>query len=156
MDEINKKSPFKVPDGYFDHFGDRIVQKVNSIDPQDGFMTPDNYFEKVEGVILSKMDYPQPNTPVFSRFLWKAMTVAALLTLFFLNENTIDDQSEFAAFFIEDYLTYNTTYEIAEHSDYFFETSNFIDSYETITIDDALEIRLYGETPTNLNLFDDE
>jgi hypothetical protein len=84
------------------------------------------------------------------------MTVVAVLTLFFLNENTIDDQSEFAAFFIEDYLTNNTNYEIAEHSDYFFETSNFIDSYETITIDDALEIRLYGETPTNLNLFDDE
>jgi len=156
MDEINKKSPFKIPDGYFDHFDDRIVQKVNSIDHQDGFMTPDNYFKKVEGIILSKMDYPQPNTPVFSRFLWKAMKVVAVLTLFFLNENTIDDQSEFAAFFIEDYLTNNTTYEIAEHSDYFFETSNFIDSYETITIDDALEIRLYGETPTNLNLFDDE
>ena len=156
MDEINKKSPFKVPDGYFDHFDDRIVQKVNSIDPQDGFMTPDNYFEKVEGIILSKMDYPQPNTPVFSRFLWKVMTVVAVLTLFFLNENTIDDQSEFAAFFIEDYLTNNTTYEIAEHSDYFFEISNFIESYETINIDDALEVRLYGETPTNLNLFDDE
>ena len=156
MDEINKKSPFKVPDGYFDHFDDRIVQKVNSIDPQDGFMTPDNYFEKVEGIILSKMDYPQPNTRVFSRFLWKVMTVVAVLTLFFLNENTIDDQSEFAAFFIEDYLTNNTTYEIAEHSDYFFEISNFIESYETINIDDALEVRLYGETPTNLNLFDDE
>ena len=25
MDEINKKSPFKVPDGYFDHFGDRAI-----------------------------------------------------------------------------------------------------------------------------------
>lgn len=92
MDEINKKSTFKVPDGYFDQFDDRIVQKVNSIDPQDGFMTPDNYFEKVEGIILSKMDYPQLNTPVFSRFLWKAMTVVSVLTLFFLNENTINDQ----------------------------------------------------------------
>ncbi|MDA9596993.1 hypothetical protein N9R95_01210 [Flavobacteriaceae bacterium] len=156
MDEINKKSPFKVPDGYFDHFDDRVVQKVNSINPQDGFMIPDNYFEKVEGIILSKTDYPQLNTPVFSRFLWKAMTLVAVLTLFFLNENTIDDQSELDTFFIEDYLTSSNTYEIAEHSDYFFETSNFIDSYETIAIDDALEIRLYGETPTNLNLFDNE
>ena len=33
---------------------------------------------------------------------------------------------------------------------------NFIENYESIAIDDALEIRLYGETPTNLNLFDDE
>ena len=75
---------------------------------------------------------------------------------FFINEKTAIDQNELVEFFIEDYLIANTTYEIAEHSDYYFEMGNFIENYESIAIDDALEIRLYGETPTNLNLFDDE
>ena len=84
------------------------------------------------------------------------MAVASVVVLFFVNEKTALDQNELADFFMEDYLMVNTTYEIAEHSDYSFEVGNFIENYESIAIDDALEIRLYGETPTNLNLFDDE
>ena len=84
------------------------------------------------------------------------MAVVCVITLFFINEKMAIDQNELVEFFIEDYLIANSTYEIAEHSDYSFEMGNFIENYESIAIDDALEIRLYGETPTNLNLFDDE
>lgn len=84
------------------------------------------------------------------------MAAACMVALFYFNETNAVDQNELAEFFIEDYLTTNTTYEIADHTDYYFEVGNFIENYESIGIDDALEIRLYGETPTNLNLFDDE
>ena len=84
------------------------------------------------------------------------MAMACVITLFFINKKTAIDQNKLVEFFIEDYLITNTTYDIAEHSDYSFEMGNFIENYESIAIDDALEIRLYGETPTNLNLFDDE
>ena len=84
------------------------------------------------------------------------MAVACVITLFFINKKTAIQQNELVEFFIEDYLIINSTYDIAEHSDYSFEMGNFIENYESIAIDDALEIRLYGETPSNLNLFDDE
>ena len=84
------------------------------------------------------------------------MALASVVVLFFINEKTALDQNELADFFMEEYLMVNSTYEIAEHSDYSFEVGNFIQNYESITIDDALEIILYGESPTNLNLFDDE
>ena len=84
------------------------------------------------------------------------MAVTCVIILFFINEKTAIDLNDLVEFFIEDYLITNSTYDIAEHSDYSFEIGNFIENYESIAIDDALEIRLYGETPTNLNLFDDE
>ena len=83
------------------------------------------------------------------------MAVTAILTLFFLNEKIDREQTELADFFIENYLNENTTYEIADHSDYYFETSSFIENYESMALEDAMETRLFGETPTNLNLFYD-
>ena len=32
----------------------------------------------------------------------------------------------------------------------------FGDIYESIAIEDIIELNLYGESPTNLNLFEDE
>lgn len=156
MSKIDKKSPFKVPEDYFNHFDKKIAIKINSIDPKSGFRTPINYFQKVENQIIDQIDYPKVETPSNSSYVWKAMAVACVVALFFLNEKNEVDQNDLAEFFIEDYLTLKTTYEIAEHSDYYFEIGNFIENYESIGIDDALETGLYGETPTNLNLFYDE
>ena len=156
MGSIDKKSPFKVPEGYFNDFNQKIVQKIDSIEPNSGFRTPVDYFQKIENQILDQVAYHKEAPPSYSNYIWKAMAVASVVVLFFVNEKTALDQNELADFFMEDYLMVNTTYEIAEHSDYSFEVANFIENYESIAIDDALEIRLYGETPTNLNLFDDE
>ena len=156
MNRIDKKSPFKVPDGYFNHFEQKIARQIDSINPNNGYQTPIDYFQKVENKILDRIDYHKPKTGSLSDYVWKAMAVACVLALFFINEKTAADQNELAEFFIEDYLTTNTTYEIAEHYDYSYEIGNFIENYESIALDDAMEIRLYGETPTNLNLFDDE
>ena len=156
MVNFDKKLRFRVPEGYFNNFNQKIAKKIDSIEPISGFRTPVDYFQKIENQILDKVDYHKEARPSYSNYLWKAMAVASIVVLFFVNEKTALDQNELADFFMEDYLIDNTTYEIAEHSDYSFEVGNFIENYESIAIDDALEIRLYGETPTNLNLFDDE
>ena len=156
MGSIDKKSPFKVPEGYFNDFNQKIAQKIDSIEPNSGFRTPVGFFQKIENQILYQVDYHKETTPSYSNYIWKAMAMASVVVLFFVNEKTALEQNELADFFMEDYLMVNTTFEIAEHSDYSFEVGNFIENYESIAIDDALEIRLYGETPTNLNLFDDE
>jgi len=156
MGSIDKKSHFKVPEGYFNDFNQKIAQKIYSIEPNIGFRTPIDYFQKIENQILDQVDYHKGAPTSYSNYIWKAIAVASVVVLFLVNEKTALDQKELADFFIEEYLVINTTYEIAEHSDYSFEVGNFIENYESISIDDALEIRLYGETPTNLNLFDDE
>ena len=156
MSSVYKKLVFKVPEGYFNDFNRKIAQKIDSIEPSSCFRTPIDYFQSIENQILDKIDYHKEETPSYSNYIWKAMAVASIIVLFFVNEKDAIDQNELANFFIEDYLTANNTYEIAEHSDYSFEVGTFIENYESIAIDDALEIRLFGETPTNLNLFDDE
>lgn len=159
MNEKDKKSSFRVPDTYFDHFDEKIVCKINPKNPVNGFIIPPDYFQEVENQILNKIQYPKLKNSSHFIYSWRLMALGAfafIAALFFLNEKTVINQTELSEFFIEDYLTYNTTYEIAELSDYSFEIGNFNENYESIATDDAMEIILYGETPTNLNLFDDE
>ena len=156
MKRIDIKSPFKVPNNYFNHFDQNLAKQILSINPVNGFKTPDNYFQEIENYIVDRVNYSKLKKVHLLNYLWKAMAVACVITLFFINEKKTIDHNELVEFFIEDYLIANTTYDIAEHSNYNFEIRNFIENYESIDVDDALEIRLYGESPTNLNLFDYE
>ena len=155
MSKLYKKSPFRVPDDYFIHFDKNMNQRISSTNSRDGFKIPSSYFQKLEDQILSKINYSKGINIFISEKFWRVMAVTAILTLFFLNEKIDREQTELADFFIENYLNENTTYEIADHSDYYFETSSFIENYESIALEDAMETRLFGETPTNLNLFYD-
>lgn len=156
MNKNQNKSSFKVPEGYFDQFENELFGKIKVKNPVNGFTAPAHYFETLDNRILNRLKEVQPERISFVLHLWKAIAVAAVFAFFFLNENTSEPSHEMLDFFIEDYLTLNTTYEIAEQSDYYFETRFFIENYASISIDDAMELRLYGETPTNLNLFEDE
>tara|TARA_B100000963_G_scaffold361572_1_gene397795 strand:- start:2990 stop:3460 length:471 start_codon:yes stop_codon:yes gene_type:complete len=156
MKRTDKKSPFKVPKNYFNHFDQNLAKQILSINPVNGFKTPDNYFQEIENFIVDRVNYSKLKKVHLLNYIWKAMAVACVITLFFINEKKTIDHNDLVEFFIEDYLIANTTYDIAEHSDYYFEMRNFIENYESIDVDDALEIRLYGESPSNLNLFDYE
>ena len=155
MSKLYKKSPFRVPDDYFIHFDKNMNQRISSTNSRDGFKIPPSYFQKLEDQILSKINYSKGINIFISEKFWRVMAVTAILTLFFLNEKIDREQTELADFFIENYLNENTTYEIADHSDYYFETSSFIENYESMALEEAMETRLFGETPTNLNLFYD-
>ena len=156
MSKFPNKSPFKVPKGYFEDFNSRLIQKIKNTSEKNGFIVPNGYFQRVEKDILNKVKYPNHHTATLGSALWKIASIIVLMFLFYYNEQSMVNQNEFAEFYIEDYLTFNTTYEIADHSDYSVENSNFSNSYESVSIDDTIELRLYGESPTNLNLFDDE
>ena len=156
MSKFPNKSSFKVPKGYFEDFDSRLIQKIKNTSEKNGFIVPNGYFQRVEKDILNKVKYPNHHTATLGSALWKIASIIVLMFLFYYNEQSMVNQNEFAEFYIEDYLTFNTTYEIADHSDYSFENSNFSNSYESVSIDDTIELRLYGESPTNLNLFDDE
>jgi hypothetical protein len=133
-----------------------LIQKIKNTSEKNGFIVPNGYFQRVEKDILNKVKYPNHHTATLGSALWKIASIIVLMFLFYYNEQSMVNQNEFAEFYIEDYLTFNTTYEIADHSDYSFENSNFSNSYESVSIGDTIELRLYGESPTNLNLFDDE
>jgi len=156
MSRFPNKSPFKVPKGYFEDFDSRLIQKKKNTSEKNGFIVPNGYFQRVEKDILNKVKYPNHQAATLGSALWKIASIIVLMFLFYYNEQSMVNQNEFAEFYIEDYLTFNTTFEIADHSDYSFENSNFSNSYESVSIDDVIELRLYGESPTNLNLFDDE
>ena len=155
MSKLYKKSPFRVPNDYFIHFDKNMNQRISSTNSRDGFKIPSSYFQKLEDQILSKISYSKGINIFISEKFWRLMALTAILTLYFLNEKIDREQTELADFFIENYLNENTTYEIADHSDYYFETSSFIENYESIALEDAIETRLFGETPSNLNLFYD-
>tara|TARA_Y200000002_G_scaffold240605_1_gene198825 strand:- start:46 stop:513 length:468 start_codon:yes stop_codon:yes gene_type:complete len=155
MSKLYKKSPFRVPNDYFIHFDKNMNQRISSTNSRDGFKIPSSYFQKLEDQILSKISYSKGINIFISEKFWRLMALTAILTLYFLNEKIDREQTELADFFIENYLNENTTYEIADHSDYYFETSSFIENYESIALEDAMETRLFGETPSNLNLFYD-
>ena len=112
MSSVYKKLVFKVPEGYFNNFDQKIAQKIDSIEPSSCFRTPIDYFQSIENQILDKIDYHKEETPSYSNYIWKAMAVASIIVLFFVNEKDAIDQNELANFFIEDYLTANNTYEM--------------------------------------------
>ena len=155
MSKLYKKSPFRVPNDYFIHFDKNMNQRISSTNSRDGFKIPSSYFQKLEDQILSKISYSKGINIFISEKFWRLMALTAILTLYFLNEKIDREQTELADFFIENYLNENTTYEIADHSDYYFETSSFIENYESMALEEAMETRLFGETPSNLNLFYD-
>ena len=77
MSRIDKKSPLRVPNGYFEYFEKNMEKLIKSTDTKDGFMTPPNYLQKAEDQILNNINYSKgENTFVFEK-LWKIVAAAA-------------------------------------------------------------------------------
>jgi len=56
----NNDNPFKTPEGYFDSFQDRLLDKLASheqvIPKKQGFNVPDNYFETFQDNLSQKLE----------------------------------------------------------------------------------------------------
>ena len=127
------KQNFKTPEGYFDNFHERLMNKINAeednetlsfLPASDGFAIPEGYFERVEEKILSRVG--QLETKVitlrpYRKYFYGAAAVAAVL-LIFLNLNINTDSpigfEDLASAEIDTYLE-NTeldlsSYELAE------------------------------------------
>ncbi|MEW2922423.1 hypothetical protein AB1A65_13190 [Muricauda sp. ANG21] len=90
----DKKNSFNTPEGYFESFHDRLMDKINkeegqpeSIIPKsDGFTVPERYFDEVTPKVLSKT--VEDNGKViqlksYRKFYYAAAAVAALFLLVF-------------------------------------------------------------------------
>ncbi len=128
MKELNKKNPFKTPEGYFKDFSDtlrnRLSEEGTGLPKNDGFIVPDIYFEGVHKNILQKLEAKEPKViPLhpFKKYYYAAASIAAIaLVVFALNRNTSEEITfeDLANSDIENYFEYNdldfSTYEIAE------------------------------------------
>lgn len=149
----DKKNKFKTPEGYFDNFHDRLMDRIQQEDSQeeksvipksDGFAVPETYFESLTPKVISQLEPKEVKVvqlKSYRKIYYGLAGVAAVLLLFFgLNWNntdtvTFDDlaNSELEAYF--DATDFNlSSYEIAE-----------VVSLEQIELSDMLDQNLGEE-----------
>lgn len=147
MKKNNKNNPFKTPEGYFDSFQDRLMDRLSEqesiIPKEDGFKVPDNYFDKFQNNLNEKLkgEVRVVKLKSYKKYFAVAAAIAALVVLgISLNKNNPSEISftDLANSDIEAYFEYNelglTTYEIAE-----------VIPVDQLEIDDILENRLGEE-----------
>ncbi|SKB78313.1 hypothetical protein [Maribacter arcticus] len=123
----NNKIPFKTPQGYFDSFEDRLMDKLsteeNFMPKAKGFTVPDNYFETFNDKLKGKLNNEPKVIQLYpvKKILAFAASVAAIAIIFLgYNWNSTEELSisALANTDIEAYFENNefdlTSYEIAE------------------------------------------
>lgn len=94
----NNKSGFKVPEGYFQDFQSRMMERVTEGEKDFGanpFKVPENYFDQLAGRVFEKIDTPPKKgkvIPLFHQKTWSyiagvAAVVAVLLSAVLFNDN---------------------------------------------------------------------
>ena len=156
MNDLHKKTPFKVPKNYFELFEKKFLKKIGLIRNNYGFITPVNYFNTVETEIFSKVNYSSFDNSLRNYVFSFTAIVATIAIFIFFEENKLKKQ-ELEEFFLDQYLSNSSTYEIADHFDS--NTLSYdlvIDSYNSISTEDIFEIKIFSENPYNLNIHENE
>lgn len=124
----NHKNKFKTPEGYFDNFNERLMDKIieeeSLLPKEDGFAVPKDYFESVNTKISNKVNQKQPRViqlKQYRKYYFAAASVAAILLFgFWFSENNqpqlgFDDlaSAELDAYFEKTDLDFNS-YELSE------------------------------------------
>lgn len=156
MIPFSKKNPFKIPEDYFYFFVKSMMNKIKTNSSQDGFITPPNYFNTAKNEILRKI-YPPKKNFISLKNLYSSFALAAIISIFIYLEDTETIQSEIGEYFIEKYLTENSSYDIADQFDLNHLNSELIiNSINSISIDEFNLIRLNDVFPSNLILNENE
>ncbi|PRX54359.1 hypothetical protein [Flagellimonas meridianipacifica] len=92
---------FKTPEGYFDNFHERLMQKIDAdedtqkltfLPESDGFSLPKGYFEHVADNVLSTLDKKETKVvslKSYKKYYYAAAAIAAVFLIFFgLNTQT--------------------------------------------------------------------
>lgn len=174
MKDNDNKNPFKAPEGYFDSFQERLLEKLSSEAPNllnsdkekmDGFKVPDGYFNSLNEKIMEGLGDDVKVIPMRSYknyYVAVASLAAVALLLFGLFWNTSEEISftDLANSDIEAYFENNdfelSSYEIAEEIPVDgLELSDFLDTQ----FNDEHIVNYIDENIDNfdeLNLEDDE
>ncbi|WP_136468090.1 hypothetical protein [Flagellimonas onchidii] len=127
------KSKFKTPEGYFDSFHDRLMDKIQqeetvsetSIIPKsDGFGVPEGYFDSLTNEVVAKADQKEVKVvqlKTYKRYFYGAASIAAVFLLFLMlntnNDTSLDfddlASAEITAYF-DDVELGLSSYELAE------------------------------------------
>jgi hypothetical protein len=123
----NNKIPFKTPQGYFDSFEDRLMDKLSTeetgIPKAKGFTVPDTYFDTFNDKLTSKLNKETKVIPLYpiKKIIAFAASIAAIAIIFLgyiWNSTEELTFSDLANTDIETYFENNefdlTSYEIAE------------------------------------------
>ena len=96
MDNASEKRGFRLPEGYFKDFPDRVMARMKpessqNIESQGGFKVPDGYFEGLADRIQERMpgDEPKVRTLWVSRIGWVAAAAAAILLLVLMPDRQV-------------------------------------------------------------------
>ena len=141
----NKENKFKTPEGYFDTFNKRLLDKISKeeslIPKKDGFGVPDKYFSSLHTQIAEKLNTEEPKVislKLYKKFYYAAASIAAVLILgFWLNQNNKVELN------FEDLAT-------AELDAYFEENDLDLSSYEIVDYVSLENINLTDITEKNI------
>ncbi|MDE3740753.1 hypothetical protein [Maribacter polysaccharolyticus] len=134
MKKADNHKNFKTPEGYFEGFTDRLLDRIatnespekGSVLPKsDGFGVPDNYFEELNAKIKAKLDQDETKViklnPRRNYLYYAAASIAVLVLLTIgirISRTTEPTFESLAKSDIEDYFESSdfgfSTYEIAE------------------------------------------
>lgn len=148
----NSENKFNTPEGYFESFHDRLMDRIQkeesgtgtNIPKSDGFSVPGNYFDQVVPTILSKTTEESGKViPLDKRrnFYYAAAAIAAIFLLIF----SINWKTETASFGFDDLAS-------AEIDAYFDNHDIGLSSYEiaeTIPLEDIQLNDVLAEDLTN-------
>ena len=120
----NNKIPFKTPQGYFDSFEDRLMDKLSTketvLPKARGFTVPDTYFDTFNDKLTSKLNKETKVIPLYpiKKIVAFAASIAAIAIIFLGYSSEELSFSYLANTDIETYFENNefdlTSYEIAE------------------------------------------
>ncbi|WP_405414216.1 hypothetical protein [Maribacter sp. Asnod1-A12] len=123
----NNKIPFKTPEGYFNSFEDKLMDKLSkpesTTSKDSAFKVPDNYFESFHDTLKGKLENEPKVIPLFpiKKIIAVAASIAAIVLIVLnYNWNTSSELtfSDLANADIEAYFENNdfelSPYEIAE------------------------------------------
>ncbi|WP_394971370.1 hypothetical protein [uncultured Croceitalea sp.] len=154
----NHKNKFKTPEGYFDNFNERLIDKIikeDSLIPKgDGFAVPKDYFESFNTKISNKVNQEQPRVihlKPYKKYYYAAASIAAILLFSFwfsqYNQTQLgfDDlaSAELDAYFEKTDLDFSS-YELAE-----------VINLDEVSILDITEIDNIQESKMILEYLDD-
>jgi len=153
----NHKNKFKTPEGYFDSFNDRLLDKIaketSPIPKSDGFGVPEGYFNTVYQNVSDSISKEEPrviNLKSFKTYFYAVASIAAILLLvFYINvgpkqQLQFDDlaSNEIVSYF-EDTEIGLSSYEIAQTV--VFNTEE-LDAIEDTTLADELILEYIEDT----------